>query len=191
MLGALSMVQTPVKRLTLETFLALPETEPASEYVDGQITQKPMPKGKHSSIQTELATAINLQLKSQGIARAFSELRCSFGDRSIVPDVSVFRWARIVRDANGEIANVFQVAPDWTIEILSPDQSQATKNILHCLEHQTVMGWLIDPEEKTIFVYHPNQQTLVFDLPSQQIPVPSFASALVLTVEDVFGWLLG
>jgi Uma2 family endonuclease len=103
------MVQTPVKRLTLETFLAIPETEPASEYVDGQVIQKPMPKGKHSSIQTELATAINLQLKSQRIARAFSELRCSFGDRSIVPDVSVFSWARIVPDANGEIPNVFQV----------------------------------------------------------------------------------
>jgi Uma2 family endonuclease len=186
------MVQTPVKRLTLETFLALPETEPASEYVDGQVIQKPMPKGKHSSIQTELATAVNLQLRGQRIARAFSELRCTFGDRSIVPDVSVFSWARIARDANGEIANVFQVAPDWTIEILSPDQSQTkvTKNILHCLDHQTVMGWLIDPDEKTIFVHQPHQQTLAFDLPEQQIPMPSFANGLSLTVEQVFGWLL-
>jgi Uma2 family endonuclease len=187
------MVQTPVKRLTLETFLAIPETEPASEYVDGQITQKPMPKGKHSSIQTELASAINLQLKRQRIARAFSELRCSFGDRSIVPDIAVFTWPRIARDDNGEIANAFEVAPDWTIEILSPDQSQTkvTKNILHCLDHQTVMGWLIDPAEKTIFVHQPHQQTLAFDLPAQQIPMPSFASELSLTVEEVFSWLLG
>ncbi len=186
------MVQTPTKRLTLEEFLALPETEPASEYLDGRIIQKPMPQGKHSSLQTEMSTTVNLKLKPQQIARAFSELRCTFGGRSIVPDVSVFTWTRISRDLNGEIANIFQLAPDWTIEILSPDQSQTkvTKNILHCLEHGTEMGWLIDPDERTIFVYQPKQQTLVFDSPEQQIPVPLFANALNLTVEDVFSWLL-
>jgi Uma2 family endonuclease len=187
------MVQTPSKLLTLEEFLTLPETEPASEYIDGKITQKPMPKGKHSSIQTEMSTTVNIKLRPQRIARAFSELRCTFGGRSTVPDVSVFTWARISRDENGEIANVFQLAPDWTIEILSPDQSQTkvTKNILHCLDHGTEMGWLIDPDERTVFVYQPKQQTLVFDLPEQQIPVPSFANELELTLEEVFNWLLG
>lgn len=186
------MVKTSLKSLTLEEFLKLPETEPASEYMGGQITQKPMPQGKHSSIQTELSTTINIQLRPQRIARAFSELRCTFGGRSTVPDVSVFIWERIARDENGEIANVFQLAPDWTIEILSPDQSQTkvTKNILHCLDHGTEMGWLIDPDERTVFVYLPKQQTLVFDLPEQQIPVPSFANELKLTVEEVFTWLL-
>ncbi len=36
------MVQTPSKILTLEEFLKLPETEPASEYINGHIIQKPM-----------------------------------------------------------------------------------------------------------------------------------------------------
>ena len=38
------MVQTPVRTLTLEEFLQQPDTKPASEYIDGQIIQKPMPK---------------------------------------------------------------------------------------------------------------------------------------------------
>jgi Uma2 family endonuclease len=186
------MIQTPLKRLTLEEFLALPATKPASEYIDGQITQKAMPQGKHSSIQTELSTAINAKLRTQCVARAFSELRCTFGGRSTIPDVSVFTWSRIVRDQNGEISNIFQVPPDWTIEILSPDQSQTkvTKNILHCLDHGTEMGWLIDPDERTVFVYQPKQQTLVFDLSEQQIPVPSFAQEINLTVEGILNWLL-
>ncbi len=71
------MVQSPVKVLTLEGFLKLPETEPASEYINGHIIQKPMPQGEHSAIQTELATAINAVLKPRRIARAFSELRCA------------------------------------------------------------------------------------------------------------------
>lgn len=186
------MVQIPSQTLTLEEFLKLPETKPASEYIDGQIIQKPMPQGKHSTIQGEQVTAINAVLKPRRIARAFPELRCTFGGRSIVPDVSVFVWERIPRDENGEIANVFQLAPDWSIEILSPEQSQTkvTKNILHCLKYDTQMGWLIDPDEKTVFVYLPREQPQVFDEPEQQLPIPSFASELQLTIAELFSWLL-
>lgn len=185
------MVQTSSKPLTLEEFLKLPETKPASEYIDGQIIQKPMPQGKHSVIQGELLSAINAVVKSRRIARALPELRCTFGGRSTVPDVSVFVWGRIPRDENGEIANVFQLAPDWTIEILSPDQSQTkvTKNILHCLKYETQMGWLIDPDEQSVFVYTPKQQPEVFEEPEAMLAVPSFANELQLTVKDVFGWL--
>lgn len=186
------MVRTPSKPLTLEEFLKLPETKPASEYIDGQIIQKPMPQGEHSTIQGELIMAINAVVKPLKVARAFPELRCTFGGRSIVPDVAVFTWQRIPRKENGGVANVFQAAPDWTLEILSPDQSvtKVTKNILHCLKHETQMGWLIDPDEQTVFVYLPKQQTEVFDEPEELLPVPSFASELRLTVGELFGWLL-
>lgn len=186
------MVQTPSKMLTLAEFLQLPETKPASEYIDGQIIQKPMPQGKHSAIQGEFVPAINGVVKSKRIPRAFPELRCTFGGRSIVPDIVVLIWSRIPRDQNGEVANIVSVAPDWTIEILSPDQNQTkvTKNMLHCLKHGSQMGWLIDTDEQTVFVYRPKQETEVFDAPDALIPVPSFASELQLTVKDLFAWLL-
>lgn len=186
------MVQISPKSLTLAEFLKLPETKPASEYIDGEIIQKPMPQGKQSVVQGELVSTINTVLKPQRIARAFPELRCTFGGRSTVPDVSAFVWDRIPRDEKGEIANTFSIAPDWTIEILSPDQSQTkvTKNILHCLKYGTQMGWLIDPEEQTVFVYLPNQQPEVFDEPEQQLPVPSFAREIKLAVGKLFGWLM-
>ncbi len=186
------MVQTPSKTLTLTEFLQLPETKPASEYVDGQVIQKPMPQGKHSAIEGELVPAINGILRSRRIGRAFPELRSTFGGRSTVPDIAVFLWHRIPRDQNGEVANTFPVAPDWTIEILSPDQSQTkvTKNILHCLRHGTQMGWLIDPEEQTVFVYRPKQEPEVLDGADQVIPVPPFVGELQLTIGDLFTWLL-
>ncbi|MEO1094782.1 MAG: Uma2 family endonuclease [Cyanobacteria bacterium J06638_28] len=186
------MLQTPTKPLTLEAFLCLPETEPASEYIDGYIIQKPMPQGEHSAIHTELAPAINGVVKSSQIARAFTELRCTFGGRSTVPDIAVFLWQRIPRQENGKVANVFVTAPDWTIEILSPDQSQTkvTKNILHCLEHGTQMGWLIDPDDQSVFVYLSDQQTRVYDEPEARLPVPGFARDLNLTVASLFSWLM-
>ena len=151
-----------------------------------------MPQGKHSVIQGELVSTINTVVKSRRVARAFPELRCTFGGRSIVPDVSVFVQDKIPRDENGEIANVFPLAPDWAIEILSPEQSQTkvTKKILHCLKYETQMGWLIDSDEKTVFVYTPNQQPEVFEEPGEQLPVPSFANELHLSVGELFNWLL-
>jgi Uma2 family endonuclease len=142
----------------------MPETKPASEFIDGEIVQKPMPKGKHSIVQRELtftvdSTTEQRPLTEKNIARAFPELRCTFGGRSIVPDISVFKSERIPRDSDGTVANDFGLAPDWTIEILSPDQSQTkvVKNIVHC--------------------------------PDALLPMPVFAQDLRLTVGELFGWL--
>lgn len=186
------MLQARPKPITLDEFLTLPETEPASEYIDGYSLQKPMPQGEHSTIQGELVIAINAVTKPQKIARAYPELRCTFAGRSLVPDVAVFRWERIPRNPDGSVANMFALAPDWIIEILSPDQSQTkvTAKILHCLKHGTQLGWLIDPSERAIFTYYPQQSPDLFDHPTQLLPVPPFASELQLTVGELFGWLL-
>ncbi len=186
------MVQILSKSLSLEEFLQLPETEPASEFIDNQIIQKSMPKGSHSVIQGELVTAINAVVKPQKLARAFPELRCSFDGRAIVPDVSVFKSDRIPIDQDGRIAEEFELAPDWMIEILSPDQSQTKviKKILHSLEHGTKMGWLIDPKEQTIFVFTPDQRSKVLDKPDEILPVPDFAVGLNLMIGNLFDWLI-
>ncbi|MEB3355816.1 MAG: Uma2 family endonuclease [Synechococcales bacterium] len=185
------MVQVPEKTITLEEFLRLPETKPASEYIDGRIIQKPMPQGKHSIIQGELITAINAVAKKQRIAHAFPELRCTFGGRSIVPDVAVFAWDRIPVDENGDIANVFPICPDWTIEVLSPDQSptKVTGNILHCLKHGCQMGWLIDPDERSLLIYPSGQQPEFLEEEQDILPVPSLVPGLQLMIADVLSWL--
>ena len=84
-----NMVPSLLQRTTPAEFLALPEIKPANEFVDGTIYQKPMPQGKHSIIQRELTFSIDRPLRDRQIARAFPELRCTFGDRSTVPDISV------------------------------------------------------------------------------------------------------
>jgi Putative restriction endonuclease len=109
--------------MTLAEFLQQPETKPASEYIDGQIIQKPMPQGEHSTLQGDLVTSINAIVKPRRIARAYPELRCTFGGQAIVPDVAVFLWDRIPRKEDGTVENQFAIAPDWSIEILSRDIS--------------------------------------------------------------------
>ncbi|MGJ3247993.1 MAG: Uma2 family endonuclease [Elainellaceae cyanobacterium] len=195
------MTQTPTKRLTLEEFLNLPETTPASEYLDGDIIQKPMPQGKHSLLQRELSFAITLAFKPEQTAQAFPELRCTYpsgshptdvyGGRSIVPDIAVFLTQRIPRDPNGQVANSFNTAPDWIIEILSPQQSQTQviRNIFHSLDHGTEMGWLLDPEESFIFVYGADKSVQGFEATETILPVPAFAEAVQLRADEIFAWL--
>ena len=185
------MVQTPSKILTLETFLKLPETKPASEYINGQIVPKPMPQGKHSKLQAKLVTTINGATEDRKIAQAFPELRCSFGGRSIIPDIAVFTWERIPIDKNGDIANLFTVAPDWSIEILSPDQNQTkvTDNLLHCLNYGCKMGWLIDPDERSLLAYPAKQQPQLFRNEPSILPIPDAIEDFQLTLGELFGWL--
>ena len=144
-IGAIAMTLAKPGALTLEEFLKLPETKPASEYLDGEIVQKPMPKTRHSRLQAKLTAAINDVVEGKQIAYAFLELRCTFGGRSIIPDIAVFRWQTIALDENGEPFDTVLMAPIWTIEILSPEQSsnRVIGNILHCLKHGGQLGWLI------------------------------------------------
>ncbi|MGB5595015.1 MAG: Uma2 family endonuclease [Crocosphaera sp.] len=185
------MVQTPNKPLTLDEFLELPETKPAQEYVNGKITQKPMPQGKHSRIQGKLVSIIETLGTESSLAIAFPELRCTFGERSIVPDVVVLQWERIPRDKNGDIANICLTYPDWTIEILSPNQNtiKVTGNIIHCLNHGSNLGWLIDPETQSVLVFIPQQTPQLLENSEDILPTPEFLPKLTLTVGDIFSWL--
>ncbi|MBE9067211.1 Uma2 family endonuclease [Leptolyngbya cf. ectocarpi LEGE 11479] len=189
------MVQAPTQSVTLKKFLELPETKPAREYINGLIFQKPMPQGKHSILQRELSFALTAafrnERKDKQIAQAFPELRCTFGGRSIVPDIAVFLNQRIPQDPDGDVANAFNLHPDWTIEILSPNQShtRVVRNILHCLDNGTEMGWLIDPDEFCLFVYDSDKSVQSFENTDITLPVPAFAQSLQLKVGDIFSWL--
>lgn len=174
---------------TLEEFLKLPETKPASEYIDGKIYQKPMPQGKHSRLQSRLNTAINQAGEPQKLALALTELRCTFAGRSIVPDIAVFEWQNIPLDANGQIANKFTIAPDWIIEILSPEQSanKVIRKIIFALNNGTKLGYFIDPDDESITVFQPNQLPEVKEK-QDILPVLDVLQWHPIA-EDIFSWL--
>ncbi|BAZ40129.1 hypothetical protein NIES4101_60900 [Calothrix sp. NIES-4101] len=180
----------PTSVLSLDEFLKLPETKPASEYFDGEIYQKPMPQGKHSRLQTCLSTSINQVGESQKSVLALTELRCTFAGKSIVPDIAVFEWQRIPLDEKGRIANKFEIAPDWVIEILSPEQSanKVIRKIIFCIQNGTKLGYFLDPDDESITVFQPNQLPEVKDK-QDILPVLDVLQNWQLKVEDVFNWL--
>jgi Uma2 family endonuclease len=183
------MTQTQSKPVALEEFLKLAETKPASEFIAGAIVQKPMPRGRHSQLQLKTCNVINEVAASPKIAYALPELRCTFGNRSIVPDVAVFSWERIPLTATGEIPDDFLIPPDWMIEILSPEQSpiKVINNILYAISHGTRLGWLLAPDDLSILAFLPGQAPRILQ-GSDLLPVLPEIS-LELTADMVFGWL--
>ena len=107
-------------KLTLEEFLALPETEPPSELIDGEVVQKSLPTWDHGVIERLLSFVLTLYLRIHPIGEAGSEIRCIFGppgaERPYIPDYIFVRAERVRR---GE--RHFYGAPDLAVEILSPD----------------------------------------------------------------------
>ncbi|QYX33567.1 Uma2 family endonuclease [Sphaerospermopsis torques-reginae] len=177
------------RQITLDEFLKLPETKPASEFINGEIIQKPMPQGEHSLLQAKLIEVINAKAGTQKIAYAFPELRCTFGGDTIVPDVAVFRWDRIPKTASGKISNRFEIHPDWVIEILSPEQQQkkVLTKLLHCSRNGTELGWLMNPEEESVLAVFPGQKIDLYDGDDKLQIIEGIN--LELTVKEVFSWL--
>lgn len=149
----------------------------------------------HCRLQDKLANVINDAVKRKRIACAFPELRCTFGDSSIVPDIAIFLWKNIPLDDRGRITDTFLMAPDWTIEILSPGQSykKVRNKILRCLENGTQAGWLIDPDDDLITVYKSKKDIAILDMENDadfNLPMPEFMQGLTFTVKDLFDLLI-
>jgi Uma2 family endonuclease len=108
---------TTTQQLTLQDFLKVPNIEesPAWEFVDGQVYQKPMPTAHHSILQKRLTAVID---QADSPYEAFPKLRCTLSSNSVAPDITVIQQNRVPSE---NIA--VEGAPDWMIEILSPDQS--------------------------------------------------------------------
>lgn len=151
------------------------ESSPAWEFIQGTSQQKPMPTLFHSRLQRNLVNAINRQTRDY---EAIQELRCVVPPLSPVPDIAVVKADRLSREDGP-----FLGAPDWLIEILSPDQNILTlqTKILHCLTHGTQLAWLIDIHRQQVWVWDQNALPLIYQ---GLDPLPTLNNPLTLTVDE-------
>ena len=180
-----------LKDLSLEQFLALPEKKPALEYEEGRITQKVSPQEQHGRLQLGVGGLIDQFAIPRKLAMAFSELRYTFGGRSLVPDLSVFRWSRLPVNAVGKITNKTARPPDLVVEIVSPEQSARVlaRRCSWLVANGIAVALLIDPEDESILSFRPNQITAPLR-GSDRIDLDDILPGFILTVHDVFNLLM-
>ncbi len=64
---------------------------------------------------------------------------------------------------------------------------RVTGNLLHCLKHGSQLGWLVDPNERSVLTYQPARLP---DLLTGDDPLPTLEGIpLNLSAKQIFGWL--
>jgi Uma2 family endonuclease len=169
-----------VTKTSLAEFISQPniEASPAWELINGGAIQKPMPTLFHSRLQYNLVNYIN---RHTDRFEAVQELRCLVPPFSPVPDISIIALDRLPNE-DGPLEG----APDWLIEIRSPDQStlDLQNKILHCLSNGTQLAWLIDLARQQVWVWLGDALPLVL---SGAETLPSLGDLPQLTVNAVVG----
>jgi Uma2 family endonuclease len=179
--------------VTLEEFLRMPEIEeaPGLEFIDGRIEEKAMPTTKHGMIEAAFANRINAFALPDGLGLAVHEVRHTFADRSILPDVSYQIAEKVILDDDGTPANVVSIPPDIHIEVISPDQSvpKTHQKLLHSTANGCALGLLVHPEKKTIDVYRPGRPPERLD-DDASIDFAPVLPGLLIPVAEIFGWMV-
>jgi Uma2 family endonuclease len=177
--------------MTLEEFLALPEEKPALELEpDGTVVQKMSPKGRHSRLQVRLVRLIDGFAEPRRLGLSFSELRDVFGGAAYVPDVSVYTWARIPRDAAGQVADNFTEPPDIAIEIVSPGQSvnSLVRRSIWYVDNGVRVALVVDADDLSVLAFRAGQSPIV-SRGADAIDLTEVLPGFELTADDVFNAL--
>ena len=83
------------------------------------------------------------------------------------PDASWIKqekWERLTEQQKKTFAHL---CPDFVVELRSPSDSltQLYLKMVEYLENGASLGWLIDPLKRQVYVYRPNQETVVLNNP--------------------------
>ncbi len=176
--------------LSLEEFLRLPEAKPALEFLGGEAIQKMSPKLTHSLLQSDLGHHLDQFSRPRHLGRAYPELRCTFGGRSLVPDLAFFNKGRLPVDSRGLKQDDVYLPPDLVVEILSKGETikALSAKLDFCTSHEVRLAWLIQPTRRRVFVFRPERPVEILEGPailSDEDVLPGFT----LPLEELFGWL--
>jgi Uma2 family endonuclease len=121
------------------------------------------------------------------LAAAFPETRSTYEKRSTVPDVSVYRWDRIPRDAEGVIQPDLLIPPDIAIEIASPGQSRRSL-LTRCqwfVENGVEISLLVDSRDRSITRCRPGEPPRVYR-GDERVDLDSVLPGFELTPQALF-----
>lgn len=133
--------------VSLDQFYAT-ETKPATELVDGELVQKPMPTNFHSDIQGWLCYSITLALGGQR-HRVRSEQNLQLSEKTVlVPDVCV------LRQPDNKSGRAQTVPPLLCVEIISPSDrfSKTTQKCQRYLDWGVSVCWILNPADRRAWI---------------------------------------
>ncbi len=179
------MTATTSQLLTVAEFRALPlDDGPVyHELRRGEVVSVTRPKYKHAVIQRRLRRLLENAAPPEGVVDT------EFAYRPL-PEyelrVAGVAYVSGIREQVIDPEDNLQGAPDITIEVLSPSNTDAEiydKEKL-CLEHGAQEFWVVDPDRRQVKISMPDGHTVTWRS-DQEIPLRLFGEA-VLLVDAIF-----
>lgn len=136
----------------------VPETKPATEWVNGRLLQKVSPRPRHALAQARILIPLAAWSDAGDRGRVGAEMDFKFrpaGERwrTLVPDVAFVSYARLPEDADED--EVPRVAPEAAFEVLSPGErfDDVADKIRVYLQCGVAVVVYVDPRRRAFDVY--------------------------------------
>ena len=148
------------------------------------------PQSFHSIIQAFLAERINRATAPDKVAFAFPELRTTYGGRSYVPDIAVYRWDRIPKDSHGRPLQQFDALPDVVVEIASPGQSTnfLTRRCVWYVAQGSPVAVLVDPQDESVMVFRADRAPIGLQR-GEVLERPELMTGFSISIDELFSAL--
>ncbi|MFK0732326.1 MAG: Uma2 family endonuclease [Gloeotrichia echinulata GP01] len=183
------MIQSSIKRLTLEEFLALSEGDVTYEFVNGEAVPKydeSSPKFFHSRVQKTLVILLDQCFHNQGRLEVewAVKLQLENEDWIPVPDLTYVSYNRLAADWLEDEA--CPIAPELVIEIISPGQTfgEMTQKATDYLKAGVSRVWVVDTKAKTITVFAPSSLPITYR--GNQVITDELLPELEITPNAIF-----
>lgn len=135
----------------------------------GELIVMPPTGSKTGQLNFSLTSQIGIWLLKNGTGVAFdSSTGFTLPDGAIVsPDVAWIRRERWDSLTQEEQEGFAPICPDFVIELRSPSDSVARlqNKMNEYIENGALMGWLIDPLKRQVYIYRSDQSVQVLDDP--------------------------
>lgn len=81
----------------------------------------------------------------------------------MIPDVSWVSNERADRQAEEYDGVLLGICPEFVIEVRSESDSLESQQVKmeRWLRHGALLGWLVDPQEETVWIYRPNEEPVL------------------------------
>jgi Uma2 family endonuclease len=162
--------------------ITVPQTKPATEWVNGRALQKVSPQERHARAQGQMVAALGAWAHATGLGRVGTEWEFRVtppheSTRPLVPDVAFLSYERVGYEQE-EAAQIPYMAPDLAVEILSQGDRRrdVDEKIRVYLAAGAKLVLLVDPAEHTFTAHdHEGARRLLPDETFTHWALPGFS----------------
>jgi len=128
---------------------------------NGEIVIMPPPGGETSYRNNELTRQLGNWARKDGRGMAFDSSGEFFLPKgaAYMPDAGWVLKSRLAKLSKDEKRRFPHLCPDFVVELLSPSDrlSRARRKMQTWIDNGAQLGWLIDADHRTVYVYRPGQ----------------------------------